>query len=303
MNNREIIAKASALLCDRGIADFNISAVRIAEYCLGKPLYLADNFLPEQLQLYNSLISKRLQKVPLQHILGKVNFRYLELFSSKDAFIARPETELIVDYVIDYVSSVRKNSVFLDKTLHTKDNIDFALPKMKVVDLCTGSGNIAISIANEIENTDVFAVEISPEAIAVAEQNNLKYGNKVKIIHDDATSTSWVNTYGIKDNVILGSFDCVVSNPPYIPSNRVFDNEVSYDPKIALYGGDDKGLYIPRKIVDVAAKLLKKGGLFVIEHDDTHQEELCEYIKGKNFSTTEPMNDLNGYPRFIKAIY
>lgn len=276
-----IVANARKLLQEHNMKDYNISAVRLAEYCLKQPLYLVKNFNNEQISQYQTLINKRIQGIPLQHLLKRSHFRYLELESTPDVFIPRPETELIVDEVIKYVDELKTNS------------------EIKIVDLCTGSANIAISVATEIQNSKVYAIELSNRAFEVAKRNNQKYGDKVQLLCDDATNTNWLD----KIEPEVTKFDCVISNPPYIPDNRKFDDEVRFDPEMALYGGDHQGLKIPKKIVDVAANILKKEGFFIIEHDDTHQGELYDYIVSKGFSKVESLKDLNGYPRFIKAIF
>ena len=266
----------------------NISSTILAEYCLHAPLYMVQNFTVDQLDKFTELIVKRSEFVPLQHLTGIAHFRYLQLACNKNVFIPRPETEMIIDEVIDYCNNAKKD-------------------KYNILDLCSGSGNIAISIATELPITSVVGVDISEDAIALSKINNKNYGSKVKkFILGDVTNLKWCNALDNFSESQMPVFDCIVTNPPYIPSDRIFNKEnssVYYDPSSALYGGGKDGLCIPKKIVDCSIKILKKGGLFIIEHDDTNQQELLEYMSFKNFSSLMPILDLNNKPRFIKAIY
>lgn len=324
MHNTHIVW-ATNFLAENGIDSAKLNAIRLFEHCVSKPLFLVDDISKDQLELFRKLVHFRSLGHPLQHLVGKAYFRYLELVSSPMAFIPRPETEILIDEVLLYIKGIN-DSFSKAKTqpnlIVKKTQNNIADHNFRIVDLCTGSGNIAISLATEIPDSIVCAVDISNEALEIAGQNNEKYGNKVKLIKGDVTKNNWLfgndldcflgfdfigATSQAKDDSkvepeIGAIFDIVVSNPPYIPSSRVFNNEVSFDPALALYGGGDKGLEIPKKIVDRAFELLKNGGLFLIEHDDTNQKELCDYIVSKGFSLVEPKVDYNGFPRYIKAI-
>ena len=241
----------------------------------------------EQYREIEKLVEKRVRRIPLQHLIGEQGFRYLVLNVGPGVFIPRPETELLVESVIRYI----------------KDNNQ---EKVLVVDYCAGSGAIALSIAKECSNVEVFAVEKSLEAFKYLEANYLKYekeiksqNSKVHLINAD------VNSEVIAINNLEAQFDVVVSNPPYIPEKMVpKEIEVKdHDPAIALYGGKD-GLEIVRVVVEKATKLLKTGGLLAIEHSDLQgnlDDELSVpyLLKSTNcFEKIEDRKDLNALPRY-----
>ena len=241
----------------------------------------------EQYREIEKLVEKRVRRIPLQHLIGEQGFRYLVLNVGPGVFIPRPETELLVESVIRYIKDKNQEKVL-------------------VVDYCAGSGSIALSIAKECSNVEVFAIEKSLEAFKYLEANYLKYENEIKsqnskvhLINDD------VNSEVIEINNLEDQFDVVVSNPPYIPEKMVpKEIEVKdHDPAIALYGGKD-GLEIVRVVVEKRTKLLKTGGLLAIEHSDLQgnlDDELSVpyLLKSSNcFEKIEDRKDLNALPRY-----
>lgn len=241
----------------------------------------------EQYREIEKLVEKRVRRIPLQHLIGEQGFRYLVLNVGPGVFIPRPETELLVESVIRYIKDKNQQKVL-------------------VVDYCAGSGAIALSIAKECSNVEVFAIEKSLEAFKYLEANYLKYedeiksqNSKVHLINAD------VNSEVIEINNLEDQFDVVVSNPPYIPEKMVpKEIEVKdHDPAIALYGGKD-GLEIVRVVVEKATKLLKTGGLLAIEHSDLQgnlDDELSVpyLLKSTNcFEKIEDRKDLNALPRY-----
>ena len=241
----------------------------------------------EQYREIEKLVEKRVRRIPLQHLIGEQGFRHLVLSVGPGVFIPRPETEILVESVIRYIKDKNQE-------------------RLLVVDYCSGSGAIALSIAKECPNVEVFAIEKSVEAFKYLETNYQKYkeeissqNSKVHLINAD-----------IKDeleelNNLIGQIDVVVSNPPYIPENMVpKEIEVKdHDPSLALYGGKD-GLEIVRIVIDKSQKLLKKGGLVAIEHSDLQGNPDLELsvpylLKATNsFEKIEDRKDLNALPRY-----
>ncbi len=241
----------------------------------------------DQYREIEKLVEKRVRRIPLQHLIGEQGFRHLVLKVGPGVFIPRPETEILVESVIRYIKEINKEKVL-------------------VIDYCSGSGAIALSIAKECPNVEVFAIEKSIDAYKYLESN---YQNYEKEITAHNSKVNLINA-DIKDELeeltnLIGKIDVVVSNPPYIPDNMVpKEIEVKdHDPAIALYGGKD-GLEIVRIVIDKSQKLLKKGGLVAIEHSDMQGNPDVELsvpylLKETNcFEKVEDRKDLNALPRY-----
>ncbi len=241
----------------------------------------------DQYREIEKLVEKRVRRIPLQHLIGEQGFRHLVLKVGPGVFIPRPETEILVESVIRYIKEINKEKVL-------------------VIDYCSGSGAIALSIAKECPNVEVFAIEKSIDAYKYLESN---YQNYEKEITAHNSKVNLINA-DIKDELeeltnLIGKIDVVVSNPPYIPDNMVpKEIEVKdHDPAIALYGGKD-GLEIVRIVIDNSQKLLKKGGLVAIEHSDIQGNPDVELsvpylLKETNcFEKVEDRKDLNALPRY-----
>jgi release factor glutamine methyltransferase len=245
-------------------------------------LSLLQEITPQMQREIERLCQLRQQRIPLQHLTGEQGFRKLVLKVGAGVFIPRPETELLVE------STIRE----------LKD-----LPSSKILDLCSGSGAIAISLASELSNADVTAVEVSDQAFDFLQTNVSNYQSQInaknsnlEVLNKDVTEITFDKA----------SFDAVVANPPYIPEAMVpKDPEVAlHDPKIALYSGSD-GLDLIRIIIDIAADLLKPGGWVAIEHSDL-QGDANVGVPGllkmsEKFESIEDRRDLNGLPRYCVA--
>ncbi|MGV1036243.1 MAG: peptide chain release factor N(5)-glutamine methyltransferase [Candidatus Nanopelagicales bacterium] len=210
-----------------------------------------------QAEQFLALVDRRSGREPLQHLLGQAWFRHLTLAVGPGVFIPRPETEFLIDLALAAPALA-----------------EVERPAM-VVDLCTGSGAIALALATERPNTRVVAVELLPAALAWTNRNIDSYrqhladvGSSVELVAGDAGASHELLTH------LLGSVDVVTCNPPYIPKDAVpRDPEVrDYDPARALYGGDD-GLDVVRDVVRAAARLLRPGGALLIEHGDAQGVE------------------------------
>ena len=227
----------------------------------------------EQAKLFAELSARRFSREPLQHITGVAYFRQLELSVGRGVFVPRPETESVVQIAID---ELRLSP--------------FEAPI--AVDLGTGSGAIALAMHTEVPKAAVHAVELSPEAHVFTSANFARYPG-AELILGDMTDAF---------NALNGSVSVVVSNPPYIPVSMVpVDPEVHlFDPKLALYGGDD-GLDLVRVVAKTARRLLLEGGLVVIEHADTQSAEVCELLLAEGFTEVRAHKDLAGRDRAVSA--
>jgi release factor glutamine methyltransferase len=208
------------------------------------------------------LIEERAHRVPLQHLTGVAPFRWLELRVGPGVFVPRPETESVVELVLQKLRALGARGI----------------PNPRVVDLGTGSGAIAASIATEYPAAEVHAVEVSAEAAAWAELNfrRLPEGSSPVTMHlcDLRDFSQQWNA----DPANAGAlFDVVVSNPPYIPPGMVpVEPEVrEHDPEIALYGGGSDGLELPAAVIRAAEHLLVSGGWLILEHAEVHAEALA----------------------------
>lgn len=248
---RSALTQATATLTEAGVdsAEHDARALAVSVLGLARPsdLLLVDELDPQQSEQFSALVGRRAARVPLQHLVGSVGFRYLELEVGPGVFIPRPETESVVQWALDAVRAQGWNDPLC-------------------VDLCTGSGTMALALANELPGAVVHAVELDEAALAWARrnaQNRVKAGDPEVYLHLDSVETCLPGCDG--------TVDLVVSNPPYIPTleAHISDPEVlEHDPALALWGGPD-GLSVIRLVEQAARRLLKPGGLVVVEHDDS----------------------------------
>ena len=231
---------------------------------------MEERLTPDQVAEYEALVARRASREPLQHITGSAPFYRLELSVGPGVFVPRPETELLVEEALR-VLGTRTGKV-----------------APRIVDLCTGSGAIAAAIKSELPNAQVFAVELSEDAIPYTRKNLEPLG--VHLVQGDALTAL---------SEFAGTFDAVLSNPPYIPpANVPADPEAAlHDPDLALYGGGEDGMQMPSAIAARAFELLAPGGLFIMEHDDTQEEAVAKLLARVGFERCYPVRDLNNRPR------
>ena len=233
---------------------------------------MGERLTPAQVAEYEALVARRASREPLQHITGCAPFYRLELSVGPGVFVPRPETELLVEEALKVLSA----------------RAESATGQLRIVDLCTGSGAIAAAVKSELPNAQVFAVELSEEAIPYARKNLELLG--VHLVQGDALTALTEQA---------GRFDAVLSNPPYIPSANVpADPEAAlHDPEMALYGGGEDGMQMPSAIAARAYELLAPGGFFMMEHDDTQEGAVAELLARVGFERCYPVRDLNGRSR------
>ena len=215
-------------------------------------------------------ISKLCNNIPIQYITNKQEFMGLEFYVDENVLIPQPDTEILVEEVIDIAKQKEK---------------------IKILDLCTGSGAIGISIAKKIENCKITLSDISSNALNVAKQNciNNEFENRIKIVQSDLFEN------------IKNKFDIIVSNPPYIKSDviKTLDKEVQNEPTLALDGGKD-GLDIYRKIIEQAYKYLNKDGYLCLEIGYDQKEEVIKLLEEINqYKDIYSKKDLAGNDRIV----
>lgn len=218
------------------------------------------------------LVARRAERIPVQHLVGTTTFRYVDLEVGAGVFVPRPETELLAGWAIEQAS---------------------ALEAAVVVDLCTGSGAVAASVAHEVPAARVYAVELDPAAYAWAERNLAGTGVDLRL-GDMATE--------FED--LLGTVDIVVCNPPYIPLEAwesVATEARDHDPHLALFSGVD-GLDALRVLEGRAAQLLRPGGVVGAEHADVQGESAPGvFVAAGRWTEVRDHRDLAGRPRFLTA--
>ena len=275
MNIKQALEYGIKLLRENNI-DEPILKVRIILSCIlnKSKEYLMVHELEEidenLVKVFKEHISKLCKYIPIQYITNKQEFMGLEFYVNENVLIPQPDTEILVEEVIDIA---KKN----DKT--------------KILDLCTGSGAIGIAITKNIENCEITLSDISNDALEVAKYNciNNKVENKIRIIQSDLFEN-------IKDE-----FDIIVSNPPYIKSDviKTLDKEVQNEPLLALDGGKD-GLDIYRKIIEQAYKYLNKDGYLCLEIGYDQKEEVIKLIEETNqYQEIYSKKDLAGNDRIV----
>ena len=234
---------------------------------------------PEQADKLRGGVGERALRIPLQHVTGRMYFRSLTLRSVPGVFVVRPETEVLAGLAIDEAAAAVA-----------------ARGEARVVDLCTGSGAIALAVATESARTEVWAVEKEPDPFALACLNRDRVGAcGVHLVRGDATHPA---TLGFLDGLV----DVVVTNPPYVPADEMpTQPEAAADPHTALYGGSADGTEIPVRIMRRARTLLRPGGLLLMEHSPTQERVMREHAARVGMDEIDTAADLAGRKRFLRA--
>jgi release factor glutamine methyltransferase len=285
---RNAISKAALLLTEAQVSSPQVDAEILLAYVLGverNQLTSVNQISGEQLFEFENLVARRANRVPLQHLTGIAYFRHLELAVGPGVFVPRPETELLVEAAIKHLKTVSSSRI--------------------AIDLCAGSGAIALSLALEVPGTTVHAVELSDDAFKWLTHNVVDHAAKLEAVeshvivhHGNAGDQSLLSE-------LFNQVDALVSNPPYIPSEMIpRDPEArDHDPAIALFSGAD-GLDVAREVVVVSADLLKPGGFFGIEHADVQGESVPALLNEMTGTWVEVKDNLdyNKLPRFTTAV-
>jgi len=271
---RSAIDSATTLLADAGIDSARYDAEELAAHVAGTERGRLSLLGPPDdtfFDHYNAAVAARSRRVPLQHLTGTAAFGPLTLSVGPGVFIPRPETEALLDWAVAQ-----------------------ALPaKPVVVDVCTGSGALALALARHWPGARVIGLDDSDAALDYARRN--AEGTTVEFVRADVTHSGVLTE-------LEGHVDLVVSNPPYVPDGAELEPEVTeHDPPHAVFGGPDGMAVIPA-VARLAGRLLRPGGLFAVEHDDTTSSMTAETIGSTElFDDVVARTDLTGRPRFVTA--
>lgn len=271
---RRAIDSAAATLAEAGIDSARWDAEELAAHVTGTErgrLTLLESPGDDFLGRYRDVVAARSRRVPLQHLTGTAAFGPATLRVGPGVFVPRPETEALLAWVTAQPLPVRP----------------------VIVDLCTGSGALAVALAHEYPAARIVAVDDSAAALGYARRNAA--GTAVELVQADVAEPGLLAE-------LDGGVDAVVANPPYVPDAAVVEPEVAqHDPPHAVFGGPD-GMAVIAPVVDLAARWLRPGGILAVEHDDTTAARTVEMVTGAGcFEDVEARLDLAGRPRFVTA--
>jgi release factor glutamine methyltransferase len=233
-------------------------------------------FSNEEIQLWNSILDSLKKEIPIQYLLGKTSFYGLDFEVNPAVLIPRPESEELVEWIIKSQKSKVESQ------------------KIKILDIGTGSGCIAISLAKNIPNAQVFAIDVSEKALATAQKNAEINCVKVTFFEKNILETDDLEQ----------QFDIIVSNPPYVrelEKQEIKKNVLDNEPHLALFVEDNDALIFYRKIVELAQKNLSPNGQLFFEINQYLGKEMVELLEKMNFKNIELRKDIYGNDRMIKG--
>ncbi|MCD0467562.1 peptide chain release factor N(5)-glutamine methyltransferase [Flavobacterium sp. ENC] len=235
------------------------------------------NFSTADLVYWCSILEQLKKEVPIQYLLGKTNFYGMDFEVNENVLIPRPETEELVEWIIN-------ENTGLDKS-----------KRLKILDIGTGSGCIAISLAKNLPNAEVYAIDISKKALETAKRNAINNNVEVTFIYRDILELEL-----LKDN-----FDIIVSNPPYVRNlekEEIKKNVLDYEPHLALFVEDNNALVFYKKIAALAQKNLLENGQLFFEINQYLGEEMNSLLESMNFKNIELRRDIYDNDRMMKGI-
>lgn len=226
-----------------------------------------------QLLRWDAVLSQLIEQKPIQYILGETEFYGLPFYVNENTLIPRPETEELVEWIIK----------------------DLKFKNLKILDIGTGSGCIAISLAKNLPDALVFAIDVSEKALATAKKNAERNEVKVTFIEKNILETENLNQ----------QFDIIVSNPPYVRNlekQEIHKNVLDYEPHLALFVDDNDPLVFYRKITELALKNLSKSGQLYFEINQYLGKEMVELLEKYHFKNIEIKKDIYGNDRMTRGV-
>jgi release factor glutamine methyltransferase len=233
-------------------------------------------FSKEEILIWNSILEQLKLEIPVQYLLGKTSFYGLNFEVNPSVLIPRPETEELVDWIINSSKTRGQDQI------------------LKILDIGTGSGCIAISLAKNIKDAQVFAIDISDKALATANKNAEINKVEVTFLQENILETIDLNQ----------QFDVIVSNPPYVRNlekKEIKKNVLDNEPHLALFVEDNDALIFYKKIAELALKNLKKNGQLFFEINQYLSQEMIQLLEKMNFHNIELRKDIYGNDRMIRG--
>ena len=241
-------------------------------------LYPTFEFSAEAINIWQELVTQLKTEIPIQYLLGTTEFFGLPFTVNENVLIPRPETEELVDWIIKEEKKIERQKA------------------IKILDIGTGSGCIAISLSKNIPNATVFAIDVSPEALRVAKSNAAENQVDVTFLERDI----------LKTEDLLQQFDIIVSNPPYVRNlekQEIKKNVLDNEPHLALFVDDLDALIFYRKIALLATKNLKDGGQLFFEINQYLGKEMIDLLTELGFQEVELRKDIYGNDRMTRAVW
>ena len=234
------------------------------------------SFTEDDYAVWDFLVNELKKEVPIQYLLGKTSFYGLDFEVNENVLIPRPETEELVEWII-------KENKILDKT-----------KKLKILDIGTGSGCIAVSLAKNLPNAEVFAMDVSKKAIETAKRNAINNNARVTFMYKNV----------LELELLKYEYDIIVSNPPYVRNlekEEIKKNVLDYEPHLALFVDDNDALVFYRKIAGLAQKSLSEKGQLYFEINQYLGKEMVDLLEKMNFKNIHLRKDIYDNDRMIKG--
>jgi release factor glutamine methyltransferase len=271
---RTLVAEATQLLAAAGVESARVDATLLLEHVLGASraaLVTVRSVEADDGVRFRELVARRAGREPLQYLTGEAPFRFTMVAVGPGVFIPRPETELLIDAVLPALR---------------------AISAPVAVDLCAGSGALAVALADEVPTARVIAIERSPAALAWLERNAA--GRGIDVVAGDIRTPDLCRD-------LEGLVDVIVSNPPYVPTTTAVSPEVGHDPAEAVFAGVD-GLAVLPAVIASARRLLRRGGVVAIEHDETQAAAVLALFDDAGWTAATDHHDLTGRDRYVTAV-
>lgn len=268
---RELLSQGCDELRSAGIEECKIDSWYLLEHVIRRDrswyfVHMEEDAAAEEVSRYEELIHKRSRHIPLQHLTGTAYFMGLEFKVDDNVLIPRQDTEVLVEEALRRIK-----------------------PGAEILDMCTGSGCILLSILYNVENAVGTGADISLNALQIARENSRRLGIKAKFIHSDLFAE------------VKGTFDVIVSNPPYIPADAIpglMEEVREHEPRMALDGGRD-GLDFYRKIVGSSLEYLRSGGWLLFEIGQEQGADVMKMMQDAGMEEIEVVQDLAGLDRVV----
>lgn len=268
---RELLSQGCDELQSAGIEEYKLDSWYLLEHVIRRDrswyfVHMEEDASAEEVSRYEELIHKRSRRIPLQHLTGTAYFMGLEFKVDGNVLIPRQDTEVLVEEALRRIK-----------------------PGAEILDMCTGSGCILLSILYNAENAVGTGADISLNALQIARENSHRLGIKAKFIHSDLFAE------------VKGTFDVIVSNPPYIPADVIpglMEEVREHEPRMALDGGRD-GLDFYRKIVVSSLEYLKSGGWLLFEIGQEQGTDVMKMMRDAGMEEIEVVQDLAGLDRVV----